>query len=65
MLRAGLDADTYSETLAMLLMKCYARLQERKEGKRLYEELCHVWRTELGIAPGRAFTRAYEECMRG
>ncbi len=64
-LRAGLDADTYSETLAMLLMKCYARLQERKEGKRLYEELCHVWRTELGIAPGRAFTRAYEECMRG
>ena len=38
---SGLTQIPYSETLAMLLMKCYARLQERKEGKRLYEELYH------------------------
>lgn len=64
-LKAGLGVDTYSESMALMLMKCYARLQERKEGKRFYEKLCRIYRSDLGISPGRGFVSAYEECIRG
>lgn len=64
-LRAGIEIDAYSENLAINLMRCYAGSNDKKMGKRLYERMCSVYRSELDIEPSKDFVRAYEECMNG
>lgn len=64
-LKAGLEVDAYSETMAQNLMGCYAQLQDKKEGKKLYNYVCRIYESELGIQPGQAFIKAYEACIHG
>lgn len=64
-LKAGLEVDTYSEIIAQKLMGCYAKLQDKKEGKKLYNYVCQLYKSELGIQPGQAFINAYKECIHG
>lgn len=64
-LKSGLLVDIYCESLALLLMKCYGFMSERKEGKKLFEKLCKIWENDLGIVPGKELVSAYEACLHG
>lgn len=62
---AGLEVDSYSEPLAIGLIRCYAEEQERKECKRFYEHFCKLYQNDLGIMPGDGVKAVYEQCMCG
>lgn len=64
-LKAGLEVDSYSEALAVKLMKCYIGLRDKKEGKKLYDSICKIYRFELESTPDQAFVEAYEACIHG
>lgn len=61
--QAGLDADSYSERLAIHLIQCYGELGERKEGKKLYEKICRIYKEELGVLPVNELRKAYDVCL--
>lgn len=62
-LQSGLEVDVYSESMAVMLMDCYSKMQDRKNGKSFFEKIRRIYKTELGIEPGEDFTRAYEACI--
>ena len=62
-LQAGIEMDVYAENLAIKLMKCYTGSHDKKEGKRLYEHISGVYRSDLHIEPSQDFVRAYKKCM--
>lgn len=64
-LQAGLAVDTYSESMAVLLMQCYSGMQDRKSGKSFFERLRKTYKAELGVEPGADFAKAYEACING
>lgn len=62
-LQAGIEMDVYAENLAIKLMKCYTGSHDKKEGRRLYEHISGVYRSDLHIDPSQEFVQAYEKCM--
>lgn len=62
-LQSGLDVDVYAEAMAVMLMDCYSKMQDRKNGRSFFEKIRRIYKKDLGIEPGADFTRAYEACI--
>ena len=62
-LRAAIRQEPYDETLAAMLIRCYAVMGEVKNAMALYNRLKEILAEDLGAEPGEAVTRTYKECL--
>lgn len=62
-LQTGIEMDVYAENLAIKLMRCYTGSHDKKAGRRLYEHISSIYRSDLQINPSQDFVQAYEKCM--
>lgn len=62
--RAYMGADRYSEEAVAGLLRCYARMGERSQMKKVYESAQKLFREDLGLEMSDEVTQIYEKGMR-